>query len=113
MVIIQLDSEQLFEVIESAVRKVISEQPSAIAPSNGKTIFNLHQFCEYIGLSKQTAYKLTSKGLVPFSKRGKRLYFEKAVIDSWLLQHRAGSTSQIEQKADEYLIVNRGRRVSK
>ena len=111
MVIIQLDSEQLFDVIENAVRKVISEQPTPTAKPDGKTIFNLDQFCEYTGLSKQTAYKLTGKGLVPHSKRGKRLYFEKAQIDVWLLQNRVGGISEIEQKTDEYLMKNRRRRV--
>ena len=77
----------------------------------GKTIFNLDQFCEYTGLSKQSAYKLTGKGLVPHSKRGKRLYFDKAEIDAWLLQNRVGNVSETESKADEYLMKNRRRRV--
>lgn len=106
MVIIQLDSEQLFDVIENAVRKVISEQPAHTAKPDGKTIFSLTQLCEYTGLSKQTVYKLTAKGLVPHSKCGKRLYFEKSEIDNWLLQNRVGGISEIGRKADEYLIKN-------
>jgi len=77
----------------------------------GKTIFNLDEFCEYCKISKQSAYKLTGKGLVPHSKRGKRLYFSKAEIDVWLLQNRVGSVSETESKADEYLMKNRRRRV--
>lgn len=114
MVIIQLDSDQLFDVIENAVRKVLSEQhKTAAATSDGKTVLNLQQFCQHTGLSPQTAYKLTAKALVPHSKRGKRVYFEKSQVDAWLLQNRVGVTSNNENKANQYTIENRRRRGSK
>jgi excisionase family DNA binding protein len=112
----------LIDTILDQLRQVFREELVSFHQSNpaqadrqpaelGKTIFNLDQFCEYTGLSKQTAYKLTGKGLVPHSKRGKRLYFSKAEIDVWLLQNRVGSVSETESKADEYLMKNRRRRV--
>ncbi len=90
-----------------------SNPPQALPHEAGKTIFNLQQFCEYTGLSKQTAYKLTAKALVPHAKRGKRVFFEKSQVDAWLLQNRIGGTSEIGQKANEYLTDHRRRRAGK
>lgn len=68
-----------------------------------KTIFNIDEFCQYTGLSKQTVYKKTGKGLLPHSKRGKRLFFDKEKVDAWLLENSVKSLSEIEASADRYL----------
>jgi len=105
-------TDQLRQIFRQELESFHQSNPTQAAPQEaGKTIFNLDQFCEYTGLSKQTAYKLTGKGLVPHSKRGKRLYFSKAEIDVWLLENKVGGISEIENKADEYLMKNRRRRV--
>lgn len=107
-------TDQLRQILRQELESFHQSNPAQVQhppAETGKTIFNLDQFCEYTGLSKQTAYKLTGKGLVPHSKRGKRLYFSKAEIDVWLLQNRVGGVSEIESKADEYLMKNRRRRV--
>lgn len=112
----------LIDTILDQLRQVFREELVSFHQSNpaqadrqpaelGKTIFNLDQFCEYTGLSKQTAYKLTGKGLVPHSKRGKRLFFLKSEIDNWLLANRVGGISEIERKTDEHMMKNRRRRL--
>lgn len=104
MVIIQLDSEQLFDVIENAVRKVMNER-EVPGESNTTTrkIMSLTEFCEYTGLSRQTAYKLTSGKKAPHSKRGKRLYFDREKVDAWLLENQVATHSEIQEKANDYL----------
>lgn len=77
-----------------------SARPDAPAPQK---ILSLAEFCEYTGLTKQTAYKLTSGQKVPHSKRGKRLYFDKERIDTWLLENRVAPHSEIQGKANDYL----------
>lgn len=103
MVIIQLDSEQLFGVIENAVRKVLNEReaPNDTTTTTRKTM-SLTEFCEYAGLSRQTAYKLTSGQKVPHSKRGKRLYFDREKVDAWLLENQVATHSEIQEKANDY-----------
>ena len=103
MVIIQLDSEQLFGVIENAVRKVMDERgkPEDSITDYCKTM-SLVEFCTYTGLSKQTVYKLTSGQKVPHSKRGKRLYFDRGKVDAWLLECQVATHSEIQEKAKDY-----------
>jgi excisionase family DNA binding protein len=109
--IIVTTTEQLREILREELKQY--HQSNALSPPSteaGRTIFNLDQVCEYVKISKQSIYKLTGKGLIPHSKRGKRLYFEKSQIDTWLLENRAGNISDIERKADEYLLTKRRRR---
>lgn len=72
------------------------------APTARKTM-SLTEFCEYTGLSRQTTYKLTSGQKVPHSKRGKRLYFDREKVDTWLLENQVATHSEIQEKVNDYL----------
>ena len=62
-----------------------------------KTVFNMTDFCLYVGISKSWAYKLTSQRAVPhYSPNGKTIYFNKSEIDKWLLQNPIKTTSQLK-----------------
>lgn len=39
---------------------------------------------DYLGKTRPTIYKLTSKGLIPNWHQGRKLYFSKAAIREWL-----------------------------
>lgn len=104
--------DQIRQILRQELELFHKHHPLAVPQEAAKTIFNLEEFCQYCNISRQTGYKLTSAGSVPFSRRGKRLYFSKVEIDTWLLQNRGG-ISEIESKANEYLIDNRRRRVAK
>lgn len=88
--------------IESLLQKILERdtRPDVVPQP---TIFNLEQLTAYAGLSRQTVYKLTSRRELPHSKRGKRLFFEKAAIDQWLLENRVKTNREINQQASEYL----------
>lgn len=73
----------------------------------GQRVFDLNDFCQYTGIGKQTAYRLTSRGEVPHSKRGKRLYFDKAQVDAWLLANHVGGSAEADRKATEYVLTKR------
>lgn len=47
----------------------------------------------FIG-SRSTLYKKVSKGLIPHSKQGKKLFFDLQVIDQWLLENKVKTTSE-------------------
>jgi excisionase family DNA binding protein len=68
---------------------------------------NIQQVAEYLSLSVQTIYGLTSRLEVPTIKKGKRLYFKKAEIDEWLLKGRKKTKEEIIEQAHNYLIRNK------
>lgn len=67
-------------------------------------LLDLNQVTEYLSLSKSHIYKLTNKNGIPFSKQGKKLYFDKEVITLWALENKNAVQEEIQQKANEYLL---------
>ena len=64
----------------------------------------------YLDVSKSHLYKLTSANKIPHYKpQGKRVYFAKRELNTWLLRNPVKTTADIEQEANDYL-VNGGKR---
>ena len=72
---------------------------------NQKTVLNFDEAAEYTGLSKSHLYKLTSTAGVPcYKPTGKRLYFSKEELDSWLMRHKKHSHEEIDTEAENHLL---------
>ena len=70
-----------------------------------KQVLNFNDTCIYLELSQSHLYKLTSSGSIPHYKpNGKKLYFKREELDTWLLRNRNNSIDEIEQEAANYLI---------
>lgn len=75
-----------------------------------KNVLTFDEVVFYTGLSRSYLYKLTSTGRIPHYKpQGKMLYFERAQVDSWLLQNPIKTAAQIEAEAAAYVTLNGGR----
>lgn len=69
-----------------------------------KKVLNAQEFCRYTGLSKSAMYKLTSAKKIPYSNpNGKLIYFDREVVDAYLLSNPMSSKEDIEQAALAYL----------
>lgn len=51
---------------------------------------------EFLKLQKATLYGLTSASKIPYSKRGKRLYFLRSELASWIKKGRRRTVKEIE-----------------
>lgn len=72
---------------------------------NTKEVLNFNEACQYLELSQSHLYKLTSTGAIPHYKpNGKKIYFNRHELDSWLLRNRDSSKDEIEQQAADYLV---------
>ncbi len=70
----------------------------------------LNEAAQYLDISKSYLYKLTCSNKIPHYKpQGKRLYFAKTELATWLLRNPVKTTADIEQEANDYL-VNGGKR---
>lgn len=47
-------------------------------------ILSIDEAAEFLGLERPTLYTKVSKRQIPFMKQGKRLYFSKSELTSWL-----------------------------
>jgi excisionase family DNA binding protein len=76
---------ELSNLIEDSLKKVL-QQSSIPANENDSLpeLLNVTQASEYLNLAKQTLYGFTSKGEIPYSKKGKKLYFKKSELNKWI-----------------------------
>ena len=80
-VLTQIDSQELQKFIEKAILKAFNELNRI---PDSKQLFTIKEASEYLNLAVQTIYSYTSEKTIPFFKKGKRLYFNKAALDAWL-----------------------------
>lgn len=70
-----------------------------------KNVLSFSEACLYLELSQSHLYKMTSTGVIPHYKpNGKKIYFNRAELDQWLLRNRMDSQDEIEQQAADFLI---------
>ncbi len=70
-----------------------------------KTILSFDETAVYTGLSKSHLYKLTSSAGIPcYKPTGKRLYFSKSELDSWLLNNKKHSQEELDTEAENHLL---------
>ena len=68
-----------------------------------KKILTFSDLVLYTGLSASYLYKLTASASIPHSKpNGKVLYFDKDLIDKWLLSNRISTQDELAEKANSY-----------
>lgn len=59
------------------------------------------------GLSVKTLYKYTSRRMIPFSKRGKIVFFSKKQVEDWLMAYTVPTNEKIEQQATTYVATHK------
>ena len=100
-------SKQLEDVLALQRKLLQMLEGEKSDPPEQRRILSLQEFCEYVGISKQTAYKLTSGQKVPHSKRGKRIFFDREKVDEWLLENQVATVSEIQQEANDFIDSTR------
>ena len=106
-------NQQFYTLSEEGI-KILAEQISenikkAIAPSNtsiDEAFMTIIETAKLINLAKSSIYSLVHQKKIPFNKVGKRLYFSKVDILQWIKNGKHNTKSEIETKADEYLMNN-------
>lgn len=109
MIILQLTSEQLGNLIQSSVREVLrtSKQSEASTQTSEKPL-STSEVAEFLNLSTSTIYGKVSRGELPFMKRGKRLYFSQVELKEYLNDGRKLTLDEIASEADSYCKLKKG-----
>ncbi len=105
MIIVQLNSGQLEDLIQNSIRKVLTETSSRLEnlASTPEILLNVHQAGELLNLTVPTMYSKVSKNELPSMKRGNRLYFSKTELIEYLKAGKRKSSAEIEAEAEAYL----------
>lgn len=83
-IVFEFDREQSkeFLTIMKEIKQVLTHPGRQNSDNN--SLLTISQASELINLAKPTIYTLTSKGEIPFIKKGKKLYFKKVELLTWL-----------------------------
>ncbi len=74
-----------------------------------KTVLTFEEAAIYTGLSRSYLYKKTAQADIPcFKPGGKVLYFNRTELDEWMMQNRKATRDDLDQKANNYLMVKGG-----
>ncbi len=89
------------QIIKSLIESGLINQ-SEHSESNGDQWLNVEDLCKYLPdhPCQNTVYKWKRKGIIPFHKRSKHLYFLRSEIDAWLKSKRGLTIAEMESKID-------------
>lgn len=59
-------------------------------------IMNIEEAAAYLKMAKQTVYSMVSRRLLPYFKRGKRVFFRREELLSWLERGRKYTKEEIQ-----------------
>ena len=92
------------ESIELLLKKKSNEQ----SQDQSDQPLTVKQAASFLSIAVPTLYTLTSRGTIPFMKRGKRLYFSRVELMDYLKEGRKKTNSEIAEQASEYIISKKG-----
>ena len=97
------------EIIGQLSPKELMKRVSMIEENlfSNKDVFNSEEACAYLGISESLLYKLTAgREILHYKPRGKNLFFSKAELDEWLLQHYEPTVDEIMSNAQQATEVH-------
>ena len=76
-----------------------------------KEVLTSDEVADYMGISKSYLYKLTMRKEIPHYKpMGKVCYFNRKEVEQWLQANRVATSTEIEQRAQDYCMRKGGAR---
>lgn len=76
---------------------------SPVTLPHTQTIGGIELAMQITGLAKSTIYNLVSDGRIPHMKRGKKLYFSRMELESWIADGKQKTLQELEAEVDSYL----------
>jgi excisionase family DNA binding protein len=110
----ELTFEQLPRAVALLHNKIDSIEKMLLLQTNSSAAhteqyLNIKQAAEVLCLSVPTIYGLVQRSIIPFAKRGKRLYFSNQELIDWIKAGRKLTISEIDSQASSFLVNQRKR----
>lgn len=83
------------QLIISCMKEVVGQDKMPTIDRTQNSLLTIGEAAVYLNLAKQTLYGYTSQRLIPFIKRGKKLYFERESLDKWLQEGKKQTQAEI------------------
>ena len=95
--------EEIKALIKECVIEALNEHKPPATKNDSDQLMNIKEVGQFLRLSVATIYGHVHNNVIPFSKRGNRLYFSKSVLVKWIQEGRRKTVSEIEKEADDYI----------
>ena len=101
----QIIIDYLIEIkrIVAAIVADIKEISHKTSSNDADEVLDFLGFCQFLKISKATAYKYTSQNLVPHIKREGRLYFLKSELLAWLKSGKIKTKWELDEEAQMFI----------
>lgn len=88
----QLTTEDAINAIAQRVMQLMTNHPAPQPESQAEeTPINITETCKLLGISKPTLHAWMAKGIIPFYRKGRRVYlFKSEVLESLETSKRRG-----------------------
>ena len=98
------------EDVEALLLQLIDSKPKSENKSQ-RTLLNVDQACQYLGMSKSTFYYKVERKEIPAIKQGKRYYIYQDELDAWLESSRTAKVkSQTYEEENAALLASHRRK---
>ena len=89
------NENELRQLIISCMKEVVGQDTMPTTDRTQNSLLTIGEAAVYLNLAKQTLYGYTSQRVVPFIKKGKKLYFEREALSNWLLEGKKQTQAEI------------------
>lgn len=93
----------LFDEVKQ-IKSLILESSTG---QHGDQLLTIQETSEFLHVQKQTLYSYVSKGLIPFNKRGGRLWFSKNDLIQWI---KEGNKRSFDVEEEAQKIISKRKR---
>jgi excisionase family DNA binding protein len=104
-----LNEDEFKNFLKKSLAEILPELLSD-ARKSLPDILDIKQAAEFLKLKINTLYEKTSRRLVPFFKKGNKLYFRKDELQQWIQNGKVKTQDEIQSEAASYsLLKNKGK----
>lgn len=72
-----------------------------------KNVLTMEDASLLTGLRKATLYSMTCKRQIPYYKKGRIVYFDRAELETWMKQNRVATQQETERNAIAYVVTGK------
>jgi len=102
-VLTQLSVPEIRQLFRQELENYFSTSLPQLQQPEADALLTVQQAAEFLHLTVPTLYGKVHAREIPFSKKGKRLYFSKAELSDWVKAGRKKTQAEISEEAQDLL----------
>lgn len=106
--ITSFSEEEFKNFLKSTIKEILTEELKQLKPALPETL-SINEAAQFLKLKINTLYEKTSRKLIPHSKKGNKLYFNRVELEEWIKNGKVKTANEIESEAVVYVLNGNGK----